>query len=73
VELWGMDGKMIATTSMTLPPLSRTAAYLDSLFRGMDPLLMGNLRIRSDKSLCGFALVNDAAFNFVMAMPAIGK
>jgi hypothetical protein len=71
LELWGTDGNMLASTSLTLGPQSRTAAYLDDIFQGMDPLLIGNLRIRSDKALCGYAIVNDTAFNFVFAMPAI--
>jgi hypothetical protein len=71
LELWGMDGNIIATAPLTLNPLSRTAAYLDTLFPGMNSLLMGNLRIRSDKALCGYGIVNDSGFNFVMAMPAI--
>jgi hypothetical protein len=73
LELWGMDGNIIATTSITIDPQSRIAAYMDQLFVGMDPLLMGNLRIRSDKTLCGFALINDAKFTFLMAMPAVAK
>jgi hypothetical protein len=66
-----MDGKIIATASLTPNPLSRTAAYLDSLFPGMDPLLVGNLRVRSDKALCGYGIVNDSGFNFVISMSVI--
>jgi hypothetical protein len=71
LELWGVDGIIIATALLKLDPQSRTAAYLDSLFPGMNPLLIGNLRVRSDKALCGYGIVNDSLFNFVMAMPAI--
>ena len=63
---------MIGTpATLTLAPHSRTAAYLDSLFPNMDPLLIGNLRIRSDKAVYGFGIVNDSNFMFVMAMPPI--
>ena len=72
VELWGPDGNMIGTpATLTLAPHSLTAAYLDSLFPNMDPLLIGNLRIRSDKAVYGFGIVNDSNFMFVMAMPPI--
>jgi hypothetical protein len=71
LELWGMDCALISTETLILEPKSRTSVYLDSLFPGMNPLLMGNLRVRSDKGIYGFGIVNDSGFNFVMAMPLI--
>lgn len=71
LEIWGMDGNIIASAPLTLGPQSRTAAYLNSLFPGMDPLFMGNLRVRSDKSLCGFALINDPTYSMVLAMTPV--
>ncbi len=71
VEVWGKDGAKLEETAITLPALSRTAVYLDSLFPDMDPLLLGNLRVRSDKGIYGFSIMSDPGFAFLMLMPAV--
>jgi hypothetical protein len=71
LELWAKDGYKIGETSITLAPMSRTAEYLDSFFPDMDPLFLGNLRIRSDKAIYGFSIMNDPGFAFLMLMPAV--
>jgi hypothetical protein len=68
VELWHPEGILIDSTPLTLNPQTRTAVYLNSLFPNMDPLLVGNLRIRSDKAIYSFSLMNDSGFNFLMPM-----
>ncbi len=66
-ELWDKDGNIVKTSDpLTLAPKSRIAAYLNSLFQNSDLSLVSNLRVRSDKPLYSFALVNDAGFNFLM-------
>lgn len=72
LELWDTDGNMIASTSpMTLAPKARTVAYLDALFPGMDPIMTGNVRVRSDQPLNGFAVVNNPGFTFLLTMQPI--
>ncbi|MBP1594791.1 MAG: 6-phosphogluconolactonase [Acidobacteria bacterium] len=71
LEIWGLAGNVINRTTLKLGPMSHTAVYMNTLFPNMDPLLLGNLRIRSDKSLYGFSLMNDSGFKFLMPMPAI--
>jgi len=71
LEVWGTDGTIVAQKTITIPAMTRIAVYLDTLFPDMNPLLVGNLRISSDKALYGFSLMNDSGFNFLMAMPAI--
>lgn len=72
LELRDLPGSILATSPvLTLAPQTRTAVYLDSLFPNMDPIWIGNLRIRADKPIYGFGIINDAAFNYVMMMHPI--
>ncbi len=71
LQLWDMDGNMVTSAPLTLAPNSRTVAYLDKLFPGMAPISAGNVRVKSDQPLDGFAVVNNPGFNFLLTMPPI--
>ncbi len=71
LELWGEDGTLDRSSSITLAPGSRTALYLADYFPGLEPRLVGNIRIRSDRPLHGFSILNDRDLNFLCAIPPI--
>ncbi len=69
VELWGPGGTLDRSTDVFLGPESRTAVYLNGFFPNMEPMLVGNIRVRSDKPLYGMALIHDDGFRFMTAIP----
>ncbi len=71
MELWGPDGSLKRSTTFTISPGARSAQYLDGFFRGMDPILIGNVRVSSDQPLHSFALIHDTDVHFIAAVPAI--
>jgi hypothetical protein len=71
VEVWGPGGTRDRSTSFVLPARGSSAFYLDNVFPNLEPRLVGNLRVRSDRPLHGFALINDRSFTLMAAVPAV--
>ncbi len=71
MELWGLQGTLDSTRTLTLPSGARTALYLVDYFPGMASRLVGNIRIHSDQPLHCISLVNDRQLHFLAAAPAI--
>ncbi len=71
LELWGPEGTIDRNTSLTLPAGTRTALYLSDYFPGLEPRLVGNIRIRSDQPLHSFSILTDRNENFICAVPPI--
>ncbi len=71
VEVWGPGGTRDRSTSLVLPANGSTSFYLDNYFPTLEPRLVGNLRVRSDQPLHGFALINDRNLTLMAAVPAI--
>jgi len=71
LELWGPGGTLDRSTAFTLPSGTRVALYLSDFFPNLAPHLVGNIRIRSDKGIHGFSLVNDRSLHFLTAVPPI--
>jgi hypothetical protein len=69
VELWGPGGTLDRTAVQTLAPKSSSALYLADYFPGLEGRVVGNIRIRADHPLHGFALLHDRALNFMAAIP----
>jgi hypothetical protein len=66
-----MSVSLLNATYYSLAPQTRTALYLDDIFPNMNSLLVGNLRIRSDKAIYGFSLMHDSGFKFLMPLSAM--
>jgi hypothetical protein len=71
IELWGQDGSMQRSATVTLNPGTRTALYLPDYFPGLTSVPTGNIRIHSDQPLYGISLMHDRAVNFLLAVPAV--
>jgi hypothetical protein len=71
LEVWGPGGTKDRSTSFVLPAKGSSALYLDNYFPTLEPRLVGNLRVHSDRPLHGFALINDRSFTLMSAVPAI--
>jgi hypothetical protein len=71
VEVWGTDGRVQATTTVTLAPRSRIAVYLNDLFPNLPRLDAANVRIRSTQPLHAFELLHDKSLNFVITVPPV--
>ena len=71
LELWAPGGTLDRSIDLTLDPKMRTSMYLSDYFPQLEPHLGGNLRVRSSQPLYAFALINDATFNFIAALPPI--
>jgi DNA-binding beta-propeller fold protein YncE len=71
LEVWGPGGTLDRSTSFTLAPGQQHALYLDSYFPNLEPRLVGNVRVRSDRPLHGLAFINDRSLNFISALPAV--
>ena len=71
VEVWGPGGTRDRSTSLVLPANGSAAFYLDNYFPDLEPRLVGNLRVRSDRPLHGFAFINDRNLTLMAAVPAI--
>jgi hypothetical protein len=73
VEIWGPGGTLDYSTGVTLGPGNRTAVYLNGFFPDMGPMLVGNIRVRSDQPLYGMALIHDGGFRFMTAIPPMSQ
>ncbi len=73
VEVWGPGGTLDWSTSVVLEPGNRTAVYLNGFFPDMGPMLVGNIRVRSDQPLYGMALIHDDGFRFMTAIPPMSQ
>jgi hypothetical protein len=71
VEIWGPGGTKDRSTSFELPAGENLAFYLDDYFPALEPRLVGNLRVHSNRPLHGFALINDRNLTLMAAVPAI--
>jgi hypothetical protein len=71
LEIWGNGGTLDRSTTFSLGAKARTAVYLSSYFPNLEPRLEGNLRVKSDIDLHGFAIINDRALTFMTAVPPI--
>ncbi len=71
IELWGPGGTLDRTADVKIAPDNRIALYLNQLFTGLEPRLVGNIRVRSTQPLVSFSLVNDLGLNFLTALPPI--
>jgi 6-phosphogluconolactonase (cycloisomerase 2 family) len=71
VEVWDKDGRVQATTTVTLAPRSRIAKYLNDLFPTLPRLDAANVRIRSTQPLHGFELLHDKSLNFIITVPPV--
>jgi len=71
MELWGPRGTLDRSASLTIPPGTRTAMYLSDYFSKLDPRLVGNIRIRSDRPLHACSILSDRSLNFLSAVPPI--
>ncbi len=69
IELWGPGGTLDRSTTQTLAPRTNSAVYLMDYFPGLEDRLVGNIRIRSDIPLHGFAILHDRDLNFMTAIP----
>jgi len=70
LEVWGVDGTMTASTSVTLGANSQEAQYLSQFFPSLGQVLKGNIRVHSTRSLFGMALIHDQDFSFMTAIPS---
>ncbi len=71
VQLWGKDGTLLRSASVSLAPGTRIAQYLNELFPGLKSLDVGNVRIRSTQPLHGLALVHDNSLHFLISIPPV--
>ncbi len=71
MELWGGDGSLVQSKTLTIAPGNRTALYLSDFFPGMGESLAGHVRIRSSVPLYSLSLIHDTAMHFIAAVPAI--
>ncbi len=69
IELWGPGGKLDRSTTRILGPRTKSALYLTDYFPGLEDRLVGNIRIRSDSPLHGFAILHDRDLNLMAAIP----
>jgi len=71
VELWEPKGARSRSATVVLPPGTRTALYLGDYFPGLEPHLLGNIRVFSNRAIHGLSLINDRQFHFLAAVPPI--
>ena len=71
VELWGPNGTINRSTTISVAPGTRTAEFLSDFFPGLSALLVGNIRVHSDQPIHSFGLMMDRDLNFVLAIPAV--
>jgi DNA-binding beta-propeller fold protein YncE len=71
VEIWGPGGTRDRSSSFVLPPNGSSSFYMDNPFPTLEPRLVGNLRVHSNRPIHGFALINDRNFTLMSAVPAI--
>jgi len=71
LELWTPDGILARTTTVSLAAGARTALYLTDWFPGMAPILIGNVRVHSNRPVYGMGQMNDRALHFLSAVPMI--
>jgi len=71
IELWAPDGTLYRSSTVNLSSGTRTAQYLNQLFSNLGSLLVGNVRVHSNKPIFGFGLLHDGGVNFISALPPI--
>jgi hypothetical protein len=71
LELWTPDGTLLRSDTVTLPPNTRTAAFLNQFFPSLSSVMIANVRVHSDKPIFGFALLYDSGVHFLEAIPPI--
>jgi hypothetical protein len=71
LEVWGPGGTRDRSASFVLPANGSSALYLDSYFPTLEPHPFGNLRVRSNRPLHGFALITDRSFTLTSAVPGV--
>jgi len=71
VELWGPNGNLMRSTTITLASGNQRVFYLNQLFPNLGSVLVSNVRIHTDTPLFGFSLLTDNFLHFISAVPPI--
>jgi hypothetical protein len=71
VELWGQNGNLMRSTTITIASGSQAVFYLNQLFPNLGSVLVSNVRIHTDTPLFGFSLLMDNVLHFISAVPPI--
>jgi len=71
VELWGQNGTLMRSTTITIASGSQMVFYLNQLFPNLGSVLVSNVRIHTDTPLFGFSLLMDNVLHFLSAVPPI--
>ncbi len=71
VELWGQNGTLMRSTTITIASGSQMVFYLNQLFSNLGSVLVSNVRIHTDTPLFGFSLLMDNVLHFLCAVPPI--
>ena len=71
LELWGLEGTMDESRSITLDPGTHMSKTLSELFPGMQPHRSGNVRVYSDQPLHGMGAMFGWDFRFVSSVPPV--
>jgi hypothetical protein len=71
VELWGQNGTLMRSTTITLASGSQRVFYINQLFPNLGSVLVSNVRIHTDTPLFGISLLMDNVLHFISAVPPI--
>jgi len=70
-ELWGTNGTLDKSASVTIGPHTSFAQELNLIFPGMAQHRAGNVRVHSDQPIFGIGAMYDRPLHFIAAVPPV--